>query len=343
MPDINMKYDKDEIELMDVFFILWKKRIFIISGTLVCMIFAAAYSFSLPNIKTYQMQMKIRPGYVNPGSGYQEVLLYIKGKIDANIYDEEIIRTLPASSLKQISDDIDFKVSIPHNSDILDIFLDVSDVELGKKILQNLYLLLLKEDNIKMEEIINGYDQEIRLGKIKLDENSALVKSKLSDLEIIDQRIAALNTMAADTKANNEILTAEQKNFLVLHGKKDENLVAALFYNNILQEGLLLFNNLMNEINETLQKRQTIKKEKDLLEIERNEINEAILKIENLKSQTSKMVMLLPPKHSEYPIKPKKKIIIMSAGAAGFFLMVMLTFLLQYVSSYQKRQKPGQV
>ena len=149
MTDTDMRYDEDEIELMDIFLVLWRKKILIIGGTLICMIFAAIYSLYLPKI--YQVQMKIRPGYVKLGSGYQETLVYIKGKIDANIYDEKIIREIPALGLKQIPDDIDFKVSIPKNSDILDIALEVSDVESGKKILQNLYSIILKEDPVAVE------------------------------------------------------------------------------------------------------------------------------------------------------------------------------------------------
>ena len=335
MTDTDMRYEEDEIELMDIFLVLWKKKILIIGGTLICVIFAAIVSLYSPKI--YQVQMKIRPGYVKLGSGYQETLVYIKGKIDANIYDEKIIREIPALGLKQIPDDIDFKVSIPKNSDILDIALEVSDVESGKKILQNLYSIILKEDNIQMEGIIKAYDQEIQLEKIKLDENSSITKSKLFELGAIDQKIASLENMIADTKANSEVLLVEQKKILALSGKNDEKSLEALLYINTIQGNLSMVNSFMNEINEALQRWEVIKKDRDLLAVEKNEISKTILKIEILKSQASKMTMLLPPKPSEYPIKPKKRLIVMLAGIAGLFLMVMAAFLLEYVSNYQKR------
>ena len=98
-----------------------------------------------------------------------------------------------------------------------------------------------------------------------------------------------------------------------------------------------MVNNFIKELNEALQKWEVIKKDRDLLAVAKNEIFKTILKIETLKSQAGKMAMLLPPKPSEYPIKPKKRLIVMLAGIAGLFLMVMAAFLLEYVSNYQKR------
>lgn len=338
MADIDIRNDdKDEIELMDIFIILWKKKLFIISGMLICMIFAAIVSFSLPKI--YQVQMKIRPGYETFGVGYQKGLAYIKGKIDANVYDETIMKELSASGLKGIPGDIDFKVSIPKNSDILDIILNVSNVESGKKILQNLYSLLAKDDDIVMKNIMDDHGQAIRLEKIKLDENNSLVKSKLFELEIIEQSIKFLDARSADANTNNEILINEQKKLLALSGKNDEDSLAALLYTNTIQQNLLMINSLMNQKINNLQKKQAIKKEIDLLGIKSKKINETILKSENLKNQIKKMVMLMPPKTGEYPIKPQTTQIVILAGFAGLFLMVVAAFLHEYVSNYQEEQK----
>ena len=58
-----------------------------------------------------------------------------------------------------------------------------------------------------------------------------------------------------------------------------------------------------------------------------------------MRNQIGKMTMLLPPKVSEYPIKPKKKRIVMLAGIAGLFLMVLSEFLLEYVGKFKEAQK----
>ena len=341
--DVKHEYD-DEIELMDILLVLWKKKIFIITGTLVCMILATIVSFILPKI--YQVQMKIRPGYAESGNGYKEKLAYIKGKlayikgtIDANVYDEAIVKELSVPGLKQIPDEIDFKISIPENSETLNVLLDVSDVESGKKILQNLYSLISQEDEIKMKQMIDEHDQAIRLEKIKLDENNAHIKSKLFELGIIDQRIVALDSMAVDAKANNEILIIEQKKLLALSGKNDENSLSALLYTNTIQGNLLMINSLMNEKNVKLQRKQAVKSAMDLLAINSKTIKETILKSENLRNQIRKMIMLSPPKASEYPIKPKKKMIVVLAGIAGLFFMLLSAFILEYVSKFNETAK----
>ena len=174
-----------------------------------------------------------------------------------------------------------------------------------------------------------------------MDENSSIAKSKLFELGAIDQKIASLEDMVADAKASSEILIIEQKKILALSGKNDEKSLEVLLYINTIQGNLSMVNSFMNEINEALQRWEVIKKDRDLLAVEKNEISKTILKIEILKSQASKMTMLLPPKPSEYPIKPKKRLIVMLAGIAGLFLMVMTAFLFEYVSNYQKRYVAG--
>jgi len=341
MTDTDRKHDEyyeNEIELMDLFLVLWKNKVLIISGTLVCMVFAAIISWSMPEI--YQFQMKIRPGYAELESKYQiERLKYVKDKIDAHMNDEKIIKEFSVPGARQIPAKINFKMSVPKNSDIIDIVLNVSDIELGEKIMQSLYSFISQDDAVMLGSIIDEYDNKIRLEEINLDKNKALEKFNLSALKLIDQKIESLDNMLADVKANNETLMVKQKKILDLSEKNAGGSFAALLCTITVQQNLHMINNIMMEIGWNLDRKQNNTNERILLKITRQEIDEAILENENLKNQVSKMVMLMPPKVSEHPVKPKKKMIVILAGIAGLFLMILTAFLLEYVSKFKEKQK----
>ena len=341
MTDTDMKYNEpyeDEIELMDIFLVLWKNKILIISGVLFCTIVAAIISLLLPEI--YQIQMKIQPGHGELESKYKiKRLKYIKDKIDANVNDEKIIKELSALGVKQIPAKINFKVSIPKNSDTLDIVLELPDIELGKKIMKSLYSFISQDDAIIMGTIIDDYDKKNRLIKINLDRNKSLENSSLSELRIINSRIASLENILADARANNEILMAKQKKLLDLFEKKGGDSFAALQYAIIIQQNLQMIHTIMMDLNQSLDRKQRNKDEIILPQTKRQEINEVILENENLKNQVTKMVMLMAPKVSKHPIKPKKKMIVMSAGIAGLFMMILTAFLLEYMRKFKEKQK----
>ena len=62
MSDINPTYE-DEIEIIDIFRILWKWKILIIVGTLVFGAGAVFYSLQVPKI--FKAEMIIQPGEKN--------------------------------------------------------------------------------------------------------------------------------------------------------------------------------------------------------------------------------------------------------------------------------------
>ena len=52
----------DEIELIDLLRVLWKKKYLIIGGTIVCAIVAAAISFAMPKVYSIESKFSINSG-----------------------------------------------------------------------------------------------------------------------------------------------------------------------------------------------------------------------------------------------------------------------------------------
>jgi uncharacterized protein involved in exopolysaccharide biosynthesis len=71
------------------------------------------------------------------------------------------------------------------------------------------------------------------------------------------------------------------------------------------------------------------------------EVDTLLKEIEDLKQKKNKVQsiqVVQPPTSSPYPINPRVKRNVMLAGAVGLFLMLILAFLIEYISNYKKRE-----
>lgn len=351
----------DEIELMELFIVLWKRKIFIVSGVLLSLAVTLLICLNLPRI--YQVAMKIRPGdtKIEAEHGLEtengliilskledecileeeyKRRLYIKRNIDGNVYDQDVLKqlstmTIKGMAIKQMSNDINFTVSIQENSCIIEVKLDTPDVELGVHILQILYSLLEKEDNLITNGILEKYDQRIRLAKIELEENQALKKLELYRLANINQRKAYFDEMIVVTKKSSEVLVAQQQKVLQLSIRKKENSIDDLLYTNTIQQKSRMLYNLITDREELFEAELILKNK--LIELDRKQkrIKESILKTEALKNELRSMVLLTQPIQGKHPIKPKNKRIVFLSGMVSLFLMIVVAFLLEYVANYK--------
>ena len=67
------------------------------------------------------------------------------------------------------------------------------------------------------------------------------------------------------------------------------------------------------------------------MESQRNYTSEEIKILEYKKDNVQNIQILKPPTNSPDPIKPKKKLIVISATMIGLFLMVFISFFLEYI------------
>jgi len=153
----------------------------------------------------------------------------------------------------------------------------------------------------------------------------------------IEKRIDELTSEIESIK-NNTTNLIKERNKLLSNSPKENNVLSALLYSNTIQQNLELSNNYQNEINE-----YKINKEEELQKIEEseNEIEKKLNEIESFqfkKDNIQNIQILQPPTSSHYPIKPKKKVIVMLASVTGLFLMLFLAFFLEYLSKYKKER-----
>ena len=296
-----MKEQYDEIELMDILLVIWKRKWLIILPTLLCVIAAGVYSFLLP--QKWEVDAIIQPSKLfiqNEQGEFQEVLVtdpnQITGQINGASYDRLIsaelnveLRKFPKLKAETLRNTNLVRVSIREEdtqkaeSILLSLFkhlkveldrkVDVEMKGIDTKITENENLIKLKEFNIKdalngikMEEIEkNKMRQEILSAKNKLKISEEREKNILEEMKSVKQRI--------------DEIEAQQKEALA-QKKEGSEAISLLLYSNEVQNNFRYF----NILDEKLSNEKIIRENLDLFIKERKEsIKISDTQIEKLK------------------------------------------------------------
>jgi len=302
-----MKEQYDEIELMDILLVIWKRKWLIILPTLLCVIAAGVYSFLLP--QKWEVDAIIQPSKLfiqNEQGEFQEVLVtdpnQITGQINGASYDRLIsaelnveLRKFPKLKAETLRNTNLVRVSIREEdtqkaeSILLSLFkhlkveldrkVDVEMKGIDTKITENENLIKLKEFNIKdalngikMEEIEkNKMRQEILSAKNKLKISEEREKNILEEMKTVKQRI--------------DEIEAQQKEALA-QKKEGSEAISLLLYSNEVQNNFRYF----NILDEKLSNEKIIRENLDLFIKERKEsIKMLDTQIENLNTGIDKI------------------------------------------------------
>jgi LPS O-antigen subunit length determinant protein (WzzB/FepE family) len=176
----------DEIDLVELFLVLWKRKGMIFAIIIVATVAAVIISFMLPKI--YYINAILQPAKDANGvlvTSPQVIAETIKG----GAYDRNIAEALaiPVDQMPEMD------VSVPKKTNMVNISLESSEPELAKKIisalLNNVSAAIQKEQDILIKKI------EIQIKEVMLDRNllkenitrakkqAAESKFKIDDLE----------------------------------------------------------------------------------------------------------------------------------------------------------------
>jgi len=337
-----IEFPKDEIAIIDIIRIIWKWKYFIIAGTVFCCLITGVISFVMP--KTYCIEMVLRPGMLSIGKQGKNVYIdspeNIKALIDSGTFNNEILNYLYEIKMENIPKKLNFKITIPKNSDTIKIEFETHDIKQGMVIQSRLSQLLLEKYSNLVTYFKNENDMEINLLKTETEFINNVIQSYKRNFKNIEKRIDELTSEIEEIKNNTTNLIME-RNKLLSKNPKENNILSALLYSNTIQQNLELSNNCLNEINY-----YKSKKEAELQKIERseNEINHKLNEIKNLqfkKNNVQNIQVLQPAARSLDPIKPKILLNVILALVVGAFLMLILTFFWEYLSKYKKGSTDG--
>jgi LPS O-antigen subunit length determinant protein (WzzB/FepE family) len=292
----------DEIELIDIIRVLWKRKKLIIFITFLFALVSVGVSLILP--KVYVVATIIEPG-VRPiadvnGQIVDEVPVVspdsLRETISGGAYDGQIQKKLNITG----EDFPEIKASIPKNTTLVNVSIESSNPDRALAVLNELVGQVGTDIQGKLENEKKNIENEIALEKIKnqaVTEKIALVKNQVSETTIKIQQLE---------KERQKSMAA-----------RSEDAMSVLLYSNEIQNQQIYLNSLQEKL-------------KDL----ETETLTSAIKIENLhlKLNMVKSTRLVkPPTIPEKPIKPKKPLIVALAGVLGLMGSMMLAFLLEYL------------
>jgi len=323
---------EDEIELMDLLNVIWKKKWAIILPTLFCVIVAGVIIFLSPS--KWDIDAIIQPSkfLVQTEQGaFEEVVvvdpLQIVGMINRASYNQLIIADLnldinkfPKIQAENIQD-----------TKLVRVLIREKDVEKAKSILVSLFNHLKTELDKKVEIEIKGIDSQIKSNDIEILRKKEEIKTFKKKLTIVEQRKKEIEKEMIDTRKLIEELKKEHLLGLSKKNRSETESLAMLLYSNEIQQSLRYHNTL----NELLNSKK-IEEEDINLGIKNNE--EGIKQLENTidnlnerKGRIDYAELVKKPTSTLFPVSPRKKLIVTIAGIISLMIFTMLSFLLEYI------------
>jgi len=312
------QYDpyEDEIELMDYLKVLWKWKFLIIVGTLACAIGAAVVSLNMTKI--YGITTVLQPGMLKVTEDGKTVYIdsteNIKAIIETGGVNGQVLKDIKFPDMKEQPTSVELKVTIPKNTNALEVLYETPYVEIGLKILKNLnegllerYNSIIKiyqekyEDEIrekekkvfvmddkmaKLRNAISGAEAETAANITQLNNKKstleAQIEAKKNQIKNLEQRISEVEIEINRISKNTDLLIAERNKFL---GSKqtEHNILSAVIYSNTIQQNISYLNDLRSTINST---KGLIYEMQVAVDSLTNQIKDLAAQVENIKEQT---------------------------------------------------------
>lgn len=291
---------EDEIDLLDVLRVLWKRKILILSLTIIVPLVAGLVTLMLPDV--YEVTAIIEPG--QDAAGKPVVLPEaIKENIQGGAYDQYLMEHFKLSA-----DDMpEWRVRIPKKTSLVRIALESDRPQQAVQILNELLRSVTESIEKRLAEEKRKIENEIRLARIKhdsLQKSAELLRKQLAETaaKIRDLEAARRRAMAANPS----------------------NAMSVLLYSNEIQNQQIYLNNLQLRLENT---------EKDV-KSSLVEIDNARLKLEKVRGTNVNKYPNVPEK----PVKPKRLLIVVLALVLGGFAGVVVAFLAESLEKARGRQ-----
>ena len=292
---------EDEIELIDLLRIIWKWKYLIIGGTAVCALVAVIIGFNMQPI--YQVSMVLKSGInkigVDGKPAYSDSVEEFKSLIDGELLFKVLDHSKNRNK-REVSSSGEYKITADTNTNTLRILYETTDKEEGIENLNYLSNMLIERYEKRLKNAQDEYVYELMVAKRQLEfsvDEEKFITSKLIDIqERIDrytQEIGPIND-SSESKAKS-------------------------------QNALLDYASIVEKIADLKRRHSYVSSQ---IAFYKKEI--ADMEKETLSKQA--IIVAQPPTGGQHPIKPKKIIIVILATIVGLFVMLFLSFFLEYIS-----------
>jgi len=216
--DFQPPYDpyEDEIELMDLLKVLWKWKYLILAGTLLCAVAAAVISLSMT--KVWGITTVLQPGMLKVTEDGKTVLIdspqNIAALIETGGLNGHVLKNVKFPDTEEQPTSVELKVTIPKNSNALEVLYETPYKDIGLQIMGNLNEGLLERYGRLIRLYEDNYNNEIHARSnemSKLTEKAAKVRHSISTLEAEnDAKVSEIVTRISAKRA--EVVQSEIQN-----------------------------------------------------------------------------------------------------------------------------------
>jgi len=292
----------DEIDLVDLFLIIWKRKWMIVAVTMILTIAAAGVSMVIP--KVYAVTAILEPGKDADGKLIENPQA-IRENIIAGSYDRGISEQL-GIDLREMSLPL-FKASVPKNTDLVKITVESNKPDKAVEMLNSLMVQLTADIEKKLDVKRNLLANELRAAKIEKN--------------LYPKKMAQTEELIAATKK--KILDLESARKKSISNNADAAMTTLLYLNEIQNQQVFLSS--LYEKMSTLMSNQ----DKAELKIKELQIKQTAIRGTNITKK---------PSIPEKPIKPKKTLIVALAFVLGLMGGVMLAFFAEFMAKVRAQQ-----
>jgi len=306
-------YQEDEIDLKELFGVLWAKKTLIISITAVITIMAGIYAFNKTPI--YQATALVEIGNYKLHNNNNNNNNNNKAILDSTTDLSKKLNLLFIDMLKNEKDresEIS-SISVPKKSNnFIEIKAEATSNKLASEEIIKVVVYIKNKHQKILNDVKNRRELEIKNIEVKINN----IKNK--EIKLLSKKIKIQQSNLDDYK--------NQLNTIGRNIKDIENTNPALTALKLMEKRDL--SSFILELNLQL---MDMRNKKD--ELETTSINQLLEKKQLVKS------MMLPHNYknsevigrvitNDYPIKPKKKLIVAVAFIAGFILSIFLVFIM---------------
>jgi capsular polysaccharide biosynthesis protein len=336
--DEKLSKAETEIELTEIFRVIWKWKYFIITLTFVFVITAVIISVNAK--KVYRLSTTMELGILNINHRGEKILvespLAIKDMIKKGAFRSEIARFMKNSSGGfQMLSGIDVRTY--KNSNIMELILDTADTAAGKEILVHMskilkiYLSKVAASQFNEEDIQNQLMAEELIEK----ENQISLSQKA--IITLQNRIEELNEQLKETSVN-YLKIIEEQNISMREAQARDKLLLKAVYNSMLHQNVSIASMIKNEINYYDYRLRTEKSYLQNFQFRAQKLKEKTMIFSMKRDKLKVLEIISPPRVSKNYVKPRIKQNTIVSLFAGIFFSIIAAFFLEYFRKYNLKK-----
>jgi LPS O-antigen subunit length determinant protein (WzzB/FepE family) len=219
---------------------------------------------------------------------------------------------------------------LPKSSNSLQVQYETSQIGQGVEILELLGKFLIEEYSRFVAFFQNEIKKDLNIAFAEIKKNKFKKKSNEINIINIEKRINELETGLIFVNKNTDFLNKERKK-LLSSAKNENQILSVILYTNTIQQNLQLANDYMGEMKDLKLEKEIILQDTSELE---GEIQKHLAEIDDLelkKKNIQNIQIIQKPNRGLYPIKPKKVLNVTLATIIGIFLMIFLSFIIEFI------------